>query len=93
MSNEKQPTKAGKFFRNILIPIIKGGIKSVPFVGNVAVDVIENITRKDLATGQPKVHDRFILIIEVIGALTLAYLVIRGTIPVDQLIAFIKGIV
>lgn len=93
MTAEKQKTAAGKFIQNIIAPIIKGGIKSVPFVGNVAVDIFENITKKDVITGQPKHHSSYVLVIEVIGALTIAYLVIKGTIPVDKLIEFIKGVV
>lgn len=93
MTAEKEKTKVGKFFQNIGIPILKGAVKSVPFVGNIGVDIIENITKKDMATGAPKKHNQFVLIIEVIGALTLAYLVVKGVIPVDKLIEFIKAIV
>jgi len=93
MTAEKEKTAVGKFLQNIGIPILKGGIKSIPFVGNIAVDIIENITKKDLATGTPKSHNQFVLIIEVIGALTLAYLVIKGIIPIDQLLEYIKGVV
>lgn len=90
MSEEK--TKVGKFLQNIGIPIVKGGIKSIPFVGNVAVDILENITKKDLATGAPKSHNKFVLIIEIIGALTISYMVVEGKIPVDKLIEFIKSV-
>ncbi len=93
MSTEKKQTAVGKFLSKVGIPILKGAVKSVPFVGNVAVDIIENVTKKDIATGEPKKHDPFILIIEAIGAVTLAYLVINGTIPVEKLIEFIKAIV
>lgn len=93
MANEKQHTKFGKFLRNVIAPIIKGGVKSIPLVGNVAVDIIENITKKDIVTGAPKKHDNFILIIEIIGAVTLAILVIKGAIPVEKLIEFIQSLV
>ena len=93
MSNEtKQKTAIGKFLQNIIAPIIKGGIKSVPFVGNIAVDIIENVTKKDVVTGEAKHHNPYVLVIEVIGALTLAYLVVSGKIPVEKLIEFIQSI-
>lgn len=96
MSNEKEKTKVGKFLQKVIpvvAQLIKGQIKSIPFAGNLIVDGIEIITKKDIGTGAPKTHNKFVYAIELVGALTISYMVITEKIPVDKLIEFIKGVV
>lgn len=92
MTQEKPKTKAGKFLQ-IAGKLLKGQVKSVPFVGNIIVDGIEMITKKDLVTGAPKTHNTLVYIVEITGAVTLAYLVIKGIIPVEQFIQFLQSLI
>ena len=69
---------------------IKGGLRANP-LGNVIVKGIEAVRGKDLVTGEPvKPINWQLIIVEVLGVLVLGYLVVKGIIPVDQLIKFLQ---
>ena len=70
------------------VHLAKGGF---PLVGG-AVNVIENITGKDLATGQLKDVDWSKVALKVLGVAVMLYLVKGGLIPVEDLLKFLKGL-
>ena len=51
MTQEK--TKAGKFFQNVLKPIIRAGVKMVPVFGSPVVELVTTLTTPK---GQPRKH-------------------------------------
>ena len=76
---------AGKF--------VKGAAKGVPFVGPV-LDGIENATKKEIVTGEPKSHDQLVWIAELVGvAAFVAFLVYKNIIPQDVLLKVIEAII
>lgn len=76
---------AGKF--------LKGAAKGVPFVGPV-LDGIENATKKELVTGEPKNHDQIVWVAELLGiTCVVAFLVYKNIIPQDVLLKVIQAII
>lgn len=70
----------------------KGAAKGVPFVGPV-IDGIENATKKEVITGEPKSHDQIVWVAELIGVAALvAFLVYKNIIPQDVLLKVIDAI-
>lgn len=69
---------------------IKGGLRANP-LGNAIVKGIEAVRGRDLVTGEtPKPINWQLIIVEVLGVVVLGYLVVKGIIPVDQLIKFLQ---
>ena len=77
----------------IAAKFVKGAAKSVPFVGPV-LDGIENATKKDVVTGEPKSHDQIVWVAEMIGLVcVVGYLVHKGVLTADVLTDLINKFV
>lgn len=83
--------KLFKKVRFVAGTIIKGGLKTIP-LGNAAVKIVEHFSKKDLATGElnPTPINWQLIIVEIAGIAVLTYLVLKGIIPVEQLIKFLN---
>jgi hypothetical protein len=70
-------------------------IKGVLPGGSVVVKIVEHFTKKDLATGAnlDRPTDWMAVVVRVAGLAVLLYLLIKGIIPVDVLLDFIKSII
>lgn len=62
MTAEKQKTKAGLFLKNVLIPTIRGIVKSIPTIGTPIVEIVTNLTTPK---GTPKKHTNISIIVQV----------------------------
>lgn len=71
---------------------LKGAAKSFP-LGNAIISGVEGATGKDLATGEPKVINWQVIIVEVVVVAGLVYLVAKGILPVAELLEFLHSIV
>ena len=86
-----------KIFKTIL-PIVgkfaKGAIKSVPF-GNVIVDGIENVTKKDLVDGSVEGgHDKLVWIAEIVCLIgVVGYLVHKDILTAQVLIDLVNSVI
>lgn len=79
-----------KKFKLIAGSFIKGALKSNP-LGNAIVTGIQAVRGTDLGTGAPAKPVNWVaLVAEIGGVLVLAYLVVKGVIPVEKLIQFLQ---
>jgi len=53
MTQTEPKTKAGKFFQNVLKPIVRAAVKQIPVIGTPIVEIVTNLTQPKDA---PKKH-------------------------------------
>ena len=80
--------KLFKKIRFAAVHLFKGGAP----LGNALVNITENFTGKDLATGEPKNTDWAKIAFKALGIVVMLYLVKDGYIDVDVFVKFIKGL-
>ncbi|OHB99880.1 MAG: hypothetical protein A2Z57_11190 [Planctomycetes bacterium RIFCSPHIGHO2_12_39_6] len=62
MTQTEPKTKVGKFLKNILKPLVRGAIKSIPVIGTPIAEILTNVTQP---IGEPKKHTNISIIIQV----------------------------
>ena len=81
-----------KVFKQIrfgAVQLLKGGLP----LGNSAVNIIENISGRDLATGEVKQSDWAKVALKGLGALIILYCVVKGYLPVEELVKILKSFI
>lgn len=80
-----------KLFKQVkfaFVHLVKGGMP----LGNAAVSIIENVTGKDLATGEVKNVDWARVVFKALGLVVMVYLLHGGYIDADVIVKFIKSL-
>jgi len=70
MTQTEPKTKAGKFLKNILKPLVRAGVKMVPVFGPPVVELVTTLTTPK---GQPRKHTNLSQIVQwcIAGAVVL----------------------
>lgn len=80
--------------KKLRFAVVEGVKGAIPW-GSSAVNIVENFTGKDLATGEPVKAKQVSwekVAMRTIALLVLAYLVAKDIIPVQEIIEFLKSI-
>jgi hypothetical protein len=84
-----------KLVKKLRFAVVEGVKGAIPW-GSSAVNIVENFTGKDLATGEPVKPKQVSwekIAMRTIALLILAYLVAKDIIPVKELIDLLKSVI
>ena len=80
-----------KLFKQVkfaFVHLVKGGLP----LGNAIVSIVENVTGKDLATGEIKDVDWARVVYKALGLVVMLYLLHEGYIDADVIVKFVKSL-
>ena len=79
-----------KLFKNILVPVLRGAVKTIPG-GGIVVELVKNISHsvKEKKEGDKQQHNWISILTQLTGIALIVYAFVKKLITIEQVLQFL----